>query len=396
MCSAGKLTVRTGRRVCSCASGAQLCSQHSTHQPPARDSVSRLSLLLPLPPMRITLCTVLVRIGVLGGLAVASAQQSSAGSPPPTVLAPSGGVTSPSPGSATDCYIGNGTACVYSLGQCQVDSDCDSVLAASLAAYGIGAPPSDAEYVCYMFKCDLATPSTTCASNLNLPVCSAATPAPAPVASSGTPPASGPLPQSSASAPAPGSGANGSSPLGYAPQPPPPQAVFPARCAHSVLGTGRGCCVEFGGICRTYRDCIPSIAAYLLTLPNHVSAPPSDSLPACYAGLCYYASESTACSVLGPPLPACSDGYMCEYSTANESYVMPPPAVDVHRITAPAAPAPLSAPPLTPPVAPSPSPVAASPPPPPPPPPFSTAAQSAELSLLSVLLVAALAVGTAY
>ena len=224
---------------------------------------------------------------------------SSAGAPASSALYPSLG------GASTDCYVGNGTACVYSFGQCQVDSDCTAVLAASLATYHISEPPSDAEFVCYMFKCDLATPSTTCATDLALPICGAAVPTPAPAAAPnlGPLPASRPVSQSSASAPALGPGAvvsSGSAPPGYAPQPP-PQAVFPALCAHDVLGTGRGCCVEFGGSCRTFRDCIPSIAAYLLALPDHLSEPPGDSLPACYAGFCYYASQSTNCSVLGPP-----------------------------------------------------------------------------------------------
>ena len=361
--------------------------QRFSSPPSARDSVSHLAIFLPTNLMGVNFLTLGALSFVMLGIAVASAQHAPASGPPPSAVAPGNSTMSPSPGAATDCYIGNGTACVYSFGQCSVDADCDAVLAASLAAYSIGEPPSDAAVVCYMFKCDLATPSTACASDLSLPVCGAAASAPVPASSSASLPAAGRFPQSPASAPASGPR---SPPIAYAPQPP-PQAVFPALCGHAVLNTGRGCCVEFGGSCQTFSDCIPSIAAFLLALPDHLSAPPSDSLPACYAGRCYYASESTNCSVLGPPLSPCTDGYMCEYSTANESYVSPPPAVNVHRIIAPAAPAP----PLGPPPAaastfpsqpPSPPPTLTPSPPLSPPSPASTAAHSAQLSFLFLIL----------
>ena len=308
------------------------------------------------------------------GMAVTAAQH----------MPPSGPPQSPTSGSSRDCYVGNGTACFYSFGQCQANADCNSVLAASLRTYGFGTLPSDAEIGCVAPKCDLLTPSMTCRTNLGLPVCGAATSASGPSSGPSAEPFLAPIPApvpipTPAVAPGPGLALAPAALHGPTLHPPPAgQAVFPGRCSKDVLGTGRGCCVEFGGSCQTFRDCVPSIAAYLQTAIPRLSAPPSDSVPACYAGQCYYASQSTACSKLGVPLPRCSDGFMCAFSIANMSYLSPPPAVDIHRITTPAAPASVSATGL----------------PPPPPAPLSAGSRPTDLSsvLLLLAVVAAVAV----
>ena len=98
------------------------------------------------------------------GFVLTTAQPASGGPPPSGVLPP---------GSATDCDLGNATACIYSLGLCRQDSDCMAVLASYFATFGFTATtfPADTEYACVETKCDVLTPSTACA-NTGLPTCS--------------------------------------------------------------------------------------------------------------------------------------------------------------------------------------------------------------------------------
>ena len=320
---------------------------------------------------------------------------------------------------APDCELTNGTACIYSLGQCQADTDCPSVLGPYLPSLGFTstAIPSDSIYACVGDKCDFATPSTVCASGSGLPTCNSLpgfAPVPAPADGNQTGTGSAPsatvtssdcyltnqagtecayefgacqtqddcqsviasylstfgvansqipsnatfgclssgkcdiffptdgclasitLPMcNSGSAPGPGpEGAAASAGTGPA-APSPPPVVFSPICSTTILGSGRGCCIEFGGSCRTFKDCSYSIVTYFQTATPPLTTDPSDSLPACYGGQCFYASDATACGMLGSALPTCTDGDTCVRSAANLTSVSPPPAVNVHLLPSP-------------------------------------------------------------
>ena len=225
----------------------------------------------------------------------------------------------------SDCYVTNAasTQCEYQVGTCQADTDCSPIISSYLSSFGVTARvsalelPTNATFGCLdNGKCDLFLPSNGCLAGVNLPPCSIA-PGPSLV--------SAPF----ASAPGP----EGSSTPTIKVTAPPPSVVFAPICSSSILGTGKGCCLEFGGACQTARDCDLSIATYLTLVPD-------DGFQNCYGGRCYFATEEAACTELGKTLPTCTNGNTCTLSSVNMSSVSPPPAVNVHLLTSPPALAP--------------------------------------------------------
>ncbi len=260
----------------------------------------------------------------------------------------------------SDCYITNaaGTQCEYEVGACQADTDCSPIISSYLSSFGVTARvealqlPENATFGCLVNgKCDLFLPSNGCLAGVDLPPCNAS------VASGPSSLVTSPV----ATAPA----AKGSVTPTIRLASPPPSVVFSPICSTTVLGTGKGCCIEFGGACQTSLDCDLSIASYLTLIPD-------DGFPNCFGGQCFFLSGEAACSDYGKALPACTDGDTCALSAVNMSSISPPPATNIHLLTSPPALAPsgtASAPSPTPSVVPS-----------PPPPPPSAARPFAALS----------------
>jgi hypothetical protein len=355
----------------------------------------------------------------------------------------------PPPGSATDCDVGNATACIYSLGQCQVDSDCKTVLASYIAELGFTATtfPSDAGYACVETKCDLLTPSVACA-NIGLPTCSispdvapASTPMPAqasaPVSVSILPsdcyltnsdcesvlpaylqmfnvtnsqvpnnatfgcsdkkcdlffPTNGCLPYidlptcALAPGPAPAS-------MPEAGPIPAPVSILPSDCY--VTNPGGTECAYLLGTCKVAHDCLAVLDSYLLTFNVPATQLPANDSYGCLDGQkCELVFPATGClSEINLP--------MCQVAPAPAPVPasgVPPTSAPVTIVPSPK-PSPASPPTVVPSgtaSAPSPTPsvVAMPPPPPPPPPPASAARPFAQLCcapLVTLLSLAALA-----
>ena len=154
----------------------------------------------------------------------------SSGSVP--VLAPDLG-PAPSP----DCYLttAGGSECIYEIGVCETDDDCQSVLEAYFSGVGLESfVPDNAELECLQNgKCELFFPSTGCLTRLSLPVCT-----PAPSQTPGSRPGVAAAPASSLPPPAASGGvASAPSPLpSVVPAPPPPFAS--AARPHAPLFRG--------------------------------------------------------------------------------------------------------------------------------------------------------------
>ncbi len=211
-------------------------------------------------------------------------------------------ISAQSPGAATDCYAGNSTACIYSLGECQSNADCANSLPSALAGYGISSVPSDAEYECAYNKCDLLTPSTTCAANINLPVCDAGSPAvgpaQAPIYGPVLAPSLGPMyfiAPVPAFSPAPGPPAT----FGPGPSVPSPS---PGDCS---IGNSTVCAYSLGQ-CQADSDC-PVVVSDFFTSQG-VDSLPSDAEGGCDKGKCALVTPSTACFT-SINLPECIDAF---------------------------------------------------------------------------------------
>ena len=140
-------------------------------------------------------------------------------------LAPAPAGPSEPPGASGECYLSNGTACVYALAPygflCQFDTDCEYAVAAFANSFHLTKLPADFVYACHNSICGLTTPTTPCMTNLSLQMCSPAVfaplPAPVPIAVPASAPAFAPLLQPGtepSSAPGPGSAGPGAAPVG--------------------------------------------------------------------------------------------------------------------------------------------------------------------------------------